>query len=147
MSQSLKKYDSAVFPTIEESIANAKKNPFLTKKSSDSLIMTVDSETVLISEPMNILRENFWMLEEFLVAYPMPEDEHFMPELSSVRTYGTHDLWYVFLLANNCFSMKSYQFKTYKVLPSGSINKLFTFFNISKNTSRYFSAENSIVFK
>ena len=147
MTQTLRRYDSASFPTIEESIANAVKNPFLIKNFSDSLLMTIDSETVIISEPINILRDFFWMLEDSLVSYVMPEDEFYMPELTSRRLYGTHDLWFICLLANNCVSMKNYKMTYYKVLPAAKINKIEIFLNHVKNTSRFFTSDNSVVYK
>ena len=140
-------YDSAIFPTIEESVEHAKTNPFIFNNYSDRLLTLRDGENTIVYEPYNVMRSLVWMLEPFLVTYDMPVDEHYMPEKTAKRLYDSHDFWYVCMLINDCRSVKDYRFKQYKVLPAKDLYHIESFLDRSKGRLRVHDPEGDVIFK
>jgi hypothetical protein len=144
---SFAQYDSADFPTIEQSIAHAETNPFLFNNYSDKLVALLEGENVVVHEPYNVLQSFIWMLEPFLVEYDMPEDEYYMPEKTAKKLYDSHDFWYVCMLVNNCVSCMDYKFKKYKVLPATELYHIETFLEKARGSLRVYNPDSSTVFK
>ena len=147
MALSFASYDSAEFPTIEESIANSKTNPFLLNNFSDKLVALVEGQNTIVYEPYNVLQSFVWMLDDFLVTYPMPPDEYYMPEKTAKRLYDSHDFWYICMLINNVSNAKDYRFETYKVLPAENLYHIETFLDRAKGELRVYTPEADTVFK
>lgn len=140
-------YDSAVFPTIEQSIEHSKLNPFIFNNFSNRLLTLRDGQNTVVYEPYNVMRSLSWMLEPFLVEYDMPVAEHYMPELTAKNTYDSHDFWYVCMIVNNCRSVKEYQFKRYKILPATELYRIETFLDRVKGSLRVYDPEKDVIFK
>ena len=124
---SFRKFDSADFATIEQSIEHAAENPFLLTKLQNQVVLTRNAENLYIAEPTNDLQQFIWMLDEFLVEETMHPSEYYMPEKTSKRLYDSHDFWYVCMLVNGCSSVTEYRYKTIKVLPPEYLYHIETF--------------------
>ena len=140
-------YDSADFPTIDQSIENSKTNPFLFNNYSDKLVALLEGENVIVHEPYNVLHSFIWMLEPYLVEYDMPESEYYMPEKTAKNLYDSHDFWYVCMLINDCKTVMDYKFKTYKILPAEELYHIETFLEKAKGSLRIYSPDSNTIFK
>jgi hypothetical protein len=144
---SFSQFDSADFPTIGESVAHSKENPFVLDSFSDKYITTVDNQTALINEPSNVLSSLIWMLEPYLVSQTMPDDERYMPERTAKRLYNSHDFWYVCMLINGCPAASEYSYKSMKVLPAAELYRIETFLRTVKGQVSVYTEDRDVIHK
>jgi hypothetical protein len=142
---SFSQFDSADFPTIEESIAHSKANPFLSDSFSDKYITSVDNLSALITEPSNVLSSLIWMLEPYLTTETMPTGELYMPERTAKRLYNSHDFWYVCMLVNGCPAASEYNFTTMKVLPADELYRIETFLRTVKGQINVYTEDRDVI--
>jgi len=144
---SFSQFDSASFPTLEESIANSLINPFLLDNFSDKYRTNIDGLPVLFNEPSNILQSLIWLLTPSLLTETMPQNEIFMPERTSKRLYGSHDFWYMPMLVNDCMCASEYKFTTMLYLPSSSLPDVEVFLNSVKGAVNIYDEDKSTIYR
>lgn len=109
MSIKFSKYDSAVFPTIEESIEHAKTNPFLSKNFAGKIRVKYKDTEYIIMEPSPSIKMFLNSLSEFFIEDVIRDEENYSPESTALRLYGSHDFWFLVMLLNSFDSITSYK--------------------------------------
>ena len=142
-------YDSADLAHIDESIAHAKENPFVSSKFSGKLITERDRKNVIISEPTSPLVQFVSLLEPYLVESTFRQEEKHSPERTSKRLYDSHDFWPICLLINKCRSNYDYDFKeTFMILPAESLYRVERFLGMVRSSARVITfSDDNLIFR
>ena len=131
-------YDSSDFATFPESIAHARRNPMLIENLSNKISLSSENDTFLIQEPSCLFKDMINFFEKDYLELELPKEEHYRPEITAKRLYGSADFWYILLLVNNLFTIHDYNLPKIKYIPPQRLTKIQTFIKYSKNlTSVY----------
>lgn len=141
MSLSFENYDSSIFPTFPESIAHSRSNPFLIENLSNNLSMQFDNDTVLMQEPSCLFKDLINFFEEDYIEIDLPVQEHYRPEITAKRLYGSSDFWYIILLVNNIFSVNDYNMTKVRYIPNARLTKMQTFIKYSKGVTSIYKEQ------
>ncbi len=131
-------YDSAAFSEIDESIAHAATNPFIFVNYMDRLRISLGATNkMLITQPESAIKMFLSNLSEFVRTDPLPVYEHYRPEATALRIYGTHDLWFLIMLISNIPSVLEYRRPTFSYLIPESVYQIEKFLREEVNVRDY----------
>jgi hypothetical protein len=97
---SLTNYDSSKFPTIRESIRHSKNNKLVLSNISP----TISIDDGFLGKGSPIFKKYDEYLKGFLTEIELTPNFRYSPRHVSKAYYGTPDLWYLVLWANNMTS-------------------------------------------
>ena len=117
-------YDSATPATIEESIEHAKTNPFNVSNFARKISVTHQGVAYTVVEPLSVIKQFLDGLEEYIVTESLPSDEHYMPEDTALRLYGSRDFWFLIMLLNNVFSCTEYRLPEIRYIPAEQLFRI-----------------------
>lgn len=121
---SFSKYDSSNFAAFPDSIKHSKTNPLLIENLSDHRSIIMDNRLVKVQETNCLFKDMIHFFDPDLISADLPREEHYRPEITARRLYGSTDLWYVLLLVNNVYSITQYNMDTFKYIPALKLTKI-----------------------
>ena len=117
-----KKYDSGKFNNILESIEHSKSNKFLIENTSE-IYNYNDTITLFSPHIFNIYKN---LLSVYMDTITLDEKYFYKPELLSFDIYGTPDLWYLILWANDISTVTEFSKSEIKVINDKGLDKINT---------------------
>jgi hypothetical protein len=115
-------YDSSSFPTLEESIAHSKENPFISTNFSAKLAIG----DYLIVDPNSALKTFIDAYSDSMQDVVLNSDEMYAPEKVALRLYGSSDFWFILMIINKIPSVFEFNVATIKALPVNLLYKIET---------------------
>ena len=117
-----KKYDSGKFNNILESIEHSKSNKFLIENTSE-IYNYNDTITLFSPHIFNIYKN---LLSVYMDTITLDEKYFYKPELLSFDIYGTPDLWYLILWANDISTVTEFSKSEVKIINDKGLDKINT---------------------
>jgi len=120
--------DSSDSLEISVNIASSKSNNLIFSAISSNL----KYGSIVFDDPHNIFQQFREVIDENLEDFALDEKYFYMPERLAKDIYGSSDLWWLVLMANNMITHRDFCVRDIKVVTSGTLDTIESILNASK---------------